>query len=369
MSVPFFDIKKQIASIRQEIDAAIAEVIDSGAFILGPKVSELEKVAAEYLEVKHAIGVASGTDALMLALKACGIKKNDEVITTPLTFVATADAIAHCGANPVFCDITTKTFNIDPLKLEKTISSKTTAILPVHLYGQSSDMDQIMSIAQKHNLKIIEDCAQAIGAKYKEKFVGGFGNAGCFSFFPTKNLGCFGDGGLVTTNSDEIADMLKVLRGHGSRKTYHYDYIGYNSRLDSIQAAILLVRFKYLAKWTESRRKNASIYKKLLEGIRQISLPEEEKNNFHVYNQFTLLAESRDNLLEFLKKKGIGSMVYYPLSLHLQKAFKCLNFKEGDFPESEKAQKEVLSLPIYPELPEKELEEVASAVKEFYGQS
>src|SRR3989339_370640 len=369
MSVPFFDIKKQIASIRQEIDAAIAEVIDSGAFILGPKVSELEKVAAEYLEVKHAIGVASGTDALMLALKACGIKKNDEVITTPLTFVATADAIAHCGANPVFCDITTKTFNIDPLKLEKTISSKTTAILPVHLYGQSSDMDQIMSIAQKHNLKIIEDCAQAIGAKYKEKFVGGFGNAGCFSFFPTKNLGCFGDGGLVTTNSDEIAKMVRILKGHGSTITYHYDYVGHNSRLDSIQAAILLIRFKYLEEWTNKRRENAKLYKELLKDIKEISLPKEDPKIFHVYNQFTIKVEARNELLDFLKSKNIGCAIYYPLSLHLQNAFKSLGFKNGDFPISEKTQESVISLPIFPELTREEIEEVVDGIKKFYGKS
>ena len=369
MTVPFFDLKRQISGMRVELDSAIAETIDSAAFILGPKVAELEKFSAGVLGVKYAIGVASGTDALLLALKAIGIGQDDEIITSPFTFVATAEAISYHGAKPVFIDLTTKTFNMDVSKIEKAITKKTKAILPVHLYGQPADMSPIMDLAKKYNLKVIEDCAQAIGAKYKDKSVGSIGDIGCFSFFPTKNLGCFGDGGLVTTNSDEIADMIKVLRGHGSRVTYHYDYIGYNSRLDSIQAAILLVRFKYLKDWTEKRRANAALYRKLLAGVSQIKLPTEDSNVYHVYNQFTILAESRDKLFDFLKKKNVGCMVYYPLSLHLQKAFQNLGYKKGDLPQSELAQDSVLSLPIFPELTKEEIEETVSAVKEFYGKS
>lgn len=368
MSVPFFDIKKQIASMREAIDLAVKETLDSGAFILGPKVAELEKYSASYLNVKHAIGVASGTDALMLALKALGIGPGDEVITSPFTFVATAEAICYCGATPVFSDIDPETFNLNPKLIEKKITKKTKALLPVHLYGQPAAMDEIVALAKKHNLKVVEDCAQAIGAKYNDKNVGSIGDVGCFSFFPTKNLGCFGDGGLVTTNSDEIAEMIKVLRGHGSRVTYHYDHIGYNSRLDSLQAAILLVRFPLLKDWTDKRRKNAALYRKLLSGVKQIKLPKEDAGAFHVYNQFSLIVERRDELFSFLKNKQVGCMAYYPLSLHLQKAFAYLNYKKGDLPASESVQGAVLSLPIFPELMPNNIEEVAAAIKEFYGQ-
>lgn len=369
MSVPFFDLKRQIVQIKPEINTQISETIESAAFILGPKVSELEKIAANFLNVKHAIGVASGTDALMLAIKALGIESGDEVITSPFTFVATIDAICYHSAKPVFVDITTKTFNLDPLKIEKAITKKTKAILPVHLYGNPADMDEINIIAKKYNLKVIEDCAQAISAKYKDAFVGSISDIGCFSFFPTKNLGCFGDGGLVTTNSDDLANTIKMLKAHGSKTTYHYDCVGYNSRLDSIQAAILIARFAHLKDWTEKRRKNAFLYRKLLSNIPAIKLPEEKENIFHVYNQFTIFAEQRDNLMSFLKSKNIGCMVYYPLSLHLQKAFDVLGYKKGDFPESEKAQQSVLSLPIFPELFPEEIEEVSAAIKEFYGKS
>ncbi len=369
MAVPFFDLKRQLSSIRPQIDKAVSETLDSCAFILGPSVQKLEAYAANYLGVKHAIGVASGTDALMLALKALDVSSGHEVITTPFTFVATAEAIAYCGATPVFVDIDPGTFNINTSQVESKITKKTKVILPVHLYGQASNMSDIAVLAKKHKLNVVEDCAQAIGAKYEEKHVGSFGDVGCFSFFPTKNLGCFGDGGLVTTNSDETAEMIKVLRGHGSRTTYHYDYIGYNSRLDSIQAAILLARFPYLADWTDRRRKNAALYRKSLTGLSQIKLPEEDKNAYHVYNQFTLKAEKRDELFGFLKTKQIGAMVYYPLSLHLQKAFSGLGHKKGGFPEAERAQESVLSLPIFPELASQEIEAVSAAIKEFYGQN
>lgn len=367
MSVPFFDITRQNQTALKELNSAIEQVISSGRFILGENVSLLEKEIAEYCSVKYAAGVASGTEALHLALRACGVKEGDEVITSPFTFVATAEAIAYCGATPVFVDIVPKTFNIDASKIEDRVTKKTKAILPVHLYGQACEMNKIMEVARKHNLAVIEDCAQSIGAEYEGHKVGAFGNAGCFSFFPTKNLGCFGDGGMVATNNEKVDKEIKILRGHGSRKTYHYDMIGYNSRLDELQAAILRVKLRHLEDFSHKRRKNSNIYHKHLKEIDQITLPYELPNGKHVFNQFTVrIKEDRDELFEFLKVKGIGVMVYYPLSLHLQKAFASLGYKEGDFPESEAAQKEVLSLPIFPELEAEEIEKVCITIKEFY---
>jgi dTDP-4-amino-4,6-dideoxygalactose transaminase len=368
MRVPFFDITRQNQAVKQELDRAIDQVIKSGRFILGENVSSLEKELASYCGVAHAISVASGTDALHLALRACGIKQGDEVITSPFTFVATAEAIAYCGAVPVFVDIEPKTYNLDPFMIEKSITKKTRAILPIHLYGQACEMDKIIQIAKKNNLAVIEDCAQAIGAEYNNTKVGSFGDAGCFSFFPTKNLGCFGDGGMVITNNEKIADAIAVLRGHGSRKTYHYDIIGYNSRLDALQAAILRAKLPYLDVFSRSRRKNANLYHKGLKDLGQILLPYEHPKGKHVFNQFTIRVKERDALYEFLKIKGIVSMVYYPLSLHLQKAFESLGHKPGDFPESESAQNEVLSLPVFPELEAEEVEQVCVAIKEFYKQ-
>ncbi|HTY12635.1 MAG TPA: DegT/DnrJ/EryC1/StrS family aminotransferase [Candidatus Omnitrophota bacterium] len=369
MSVPFFDLKRQIASIKLELSSAIDSVIDSGAFILGPNVAALEKHAADYIGCKHAIGVASGTDALHLALRGININPGDEVITTPFTFVATIDAIYYCGAKPVFVDIEPNTYNLDPLQIKKKITKKTKAIIPVHLYGQSVNFDPLLKLSKDLSIPIIEDCAQAIGAEYHQQKVGSFGACGCFSFFPTKNLGCFGDGGLITTNDDKIADTIRVFRAIGSRKTYHYDIIGYNSRLDALQAAILLVRFKYLDEWTRKRRHNANLYKKLLKDIPEITCPYELPDSLHVFNQFTIRPKDRDELFEFLKTKGIGAMVYYPLSLHLQAAFAELGHHKGDFPESEKAQDQVLSLPIFPELSEDEIREVCFAIRSFYGKN
>lgn len=366
MPIPFFDIKAQNAAIREELSKAIDSVIESGKYILGENVAQLENEIASYIGVKYAIAVASGTDALHLALKACGIKQGDEVITTPFTFVATAESIAYCGATPIFVDIEPKTYNIDPNKIEEKITKRTKAILPVHLYGQACEMSQIIKIAQAYNLKIIEDCAQAIGAEYQGKKVGAIGDVGCFSFFPTKNLGCFGDGGIITTNDESLAKMIRMLRGHGSEKTYYYEVIGFNSRLDEIQAAILRVKLRFLEKFTDLRRKNAETYYRNLAGISEITLPQELSNTHHVFNQFTIRATKRDALFNHLKSHGISTMIYYPLSLHLQKAFSYLGHKLGDFPQSEKAQSEVLSLPIYPELQECQLNEIVSAVKAFY---
>ena len=367
MNVPFFDITRQNNPLKKELEAAIKEVADSGRYILGPTVETFEKDFAKYCGTKFAVGVASGTDALHLALHACGVSPGDEVITPPFTFVATAEVIAYCGAKPVFCDIDEKTFNLDVAGIEKHVTRKTKAILPVHLYGLSAEMDKIMEIAKKHKLSVVEDCAQATGAEFNGKKVGSLGTAGAFSFFPTKNLGCFGDGGMITTDDENIYNELKVLRNHGTRKTYHHDIIGYNSRLDALQAAILKIKLPHLDKYLDSRRKNAELYANLLKDIQQLSLPFCGNNCKHTYNQFTLMTKERDALVSYLRSKGIGAMVYYPMSLHLQKAFENLGHKLGDFPVSESVQNRVLSLPIFPELKPEEIEAVCSAIKEFFN--
>jgi dTDP-4-amino-4,6-dideoxygalactose transaminase len=364
MPVQFFDLKIQNSRIRKEIDAAISAVVDGAHFILGSNVTELEKEAADYHGAKYAIGVASGTDAIHLALRAAGIGEGDEVITTPFTFVATAEAISYIGAKPVFVDIDPDTFNIDPKEIQKKINKRTKAIVPVHLYGQAADMEGIMDISSSKGIKVIEDSAQAIGARYKDKHVSTIGDAGCVSFFPTKNLGGFGDGGMVITNDQKIYDTVKVLRGHGSRVTYYYDMVGYNSRLDEIQAAVLRVKLKHLDSWMEARRKNAALYNKLLAGV--VDTPKEGRGARHVYNQYTIKAKKRNELQAFLKEKGVGSMIYYPVALHLQKVYEHLGYKKGSLPNCEKVQEEVLSLPIFPELTEPQIEEVAAAIKEFH---
>jgi dTDP-4-amino-4,6-dideoxygalactose transaminase len=366
MSVPFFDLTRQNKALEKEIGSAIEQVVKSGHFILGENVAALEKEVAAYCGTKFAVGVASGTDALHLALRACGIKAGDEVITSPFTFVATAEAIAYCGAAPVFVDIEPNSCNLDPDKIEARITDKTKAILPVHLYGQSCVMDKIGALAKKHRLKVIEDCAQSFGAKFMARQAGSFGDAGCLSFFPTKNIGCFGDGGMIITSDDKIAEEIRILRGHGSRKTYHYDLIGYNSRLDELQAAVLRVKLPQVKRFLEGRRNNAKTYYGKLCSLPGIILPAETMGSYHTYNQYTLRAKNRDKLFSFLKQKGIPTMVYYPLSLHLQSAFKGLGYKPGDFPEAEQAQAEVLSLPIFPELTEEEISRVWRAVNEFY---
>lgn len=366
MPVQFFDITRQNHALEKELGAAIKQVVDSGRYILGENVAAFEKEVAAYCGTEFCVGVASGTDALHLALKAAGVKAGDEVITSPFTFVATAEAIEYCGAKPIFVDIEPNTFNIDPAKIEKKITKKTKAVLPVHLYGLSSNMEKIKKLALEHKIAVIEDCAQAMGAEDNKGKVGSFGQAGCFSFFPTKNLGCFGDGGAVTTNDRAIYDEIKVLRGHGSRKTYHHDIIGYNSRLDELQAAILRVKLPHLDYFIDNRAKNAKHYLRLLEGIGDIGLPTEPAGFKHSWNQFTIRTQKRDGLLGCLKEQGIASMVYYPLSLHVQKAFAELGYRRGDLPESEKAQDQVLSLPIYPELAETEIESVCTAIKAYF---
>lgn len=369
MPIPFFDISRQNLALAKEIKSAVDSVIDSGRYILGDNVSLLEKEVASYCGVKYAVGVASGTDALHLALRSCGIKPGDEVITSPFTFVATAEAIAYCGAIPVFVDIDPKTFNLDASKIEERITPKTKAILPVHLYGQSCEMGKIMSLARNFSLKVVEDCAQSIGAEFNHIKVGSFGDVGCFSFFPTKNLGCFGDGGMITTNDETLANEIKILRGHGSRKTYHYDLIGYNSRLDEIQAAVLRIKLPYLDTYIKLRRKNASLYLNYLKDTPSLSLPYEYPSCLHSFNQFTILLKNRDKLFEHLKSTQIGVMVYYPLSLHLQKVFSFLGHRPNSFPISESSQDMVLSLPIFPELQDSEIEMICANILGFYGKN
>ncbi|MBN1824298.1 MAG: DegT/DnrJ/EryC1/StrS family aminotransferase [Endomicrobiales bacterium] len=367
------DLNEQYLSIKTEIDAAVKKVIDEANFILGPQVRELESGVAKYCECKYAVGVASGTDALLLALIASGIKPGDEVITTPVTFVATTEAIMRCGAVPVFCDIDPKTNNIDPQHIEKKITKKTKAILPVHLYGQPCDIDGIKAAAQKHGLKIIEDCAQSIGTLYKGKKAGSLGDAGCLSFFPAKTLGCYGDGGMIVTNNADIAEKAVLLRNHGSKVKNFLDTHGFNSRLDTLQAAILVVKLKHLDKWIEMRRKNAAIYDKLLSEVKGIEIIPEAPYGRHSYNYYTLKVkagkEKRDALEKHLIEKGVACGVYYPLALHLQKIYGHLGHKKGDFPVSEKFQDETLSLPLYPELDKDKMGKVVAAISGFLAGS
>ena len=362
MTVPFFDLQRQYTNLQSEIDHAVAQVLKSGHFILGPQVAEFEKEVVTYMGAGFAVGVASGTDALLLALRACGVGPGDEVITTPFTFVATIETIIYAGAKPVFADIEPFSMNISIPAIEKKITKKTKALLPVHLFGYPVNMPEIMKIAKARNLKVVEDMAQGIGATIGSAKAGRFGDASCLSFFPTKNLGAYGDGGMVVTSDAGIADEVKVLRGHGSRKTYYYDEIGTNSRLDEIQAAILRVKMRRLDESNGRRREHAAQYRAILKDT-PVTLPGDPEYGTHVYHQYTLRSPQRDALRKGLEAKGIGSMVYYPLSLHLQKAYAYLGYHAGDFPESEKAQAEVLSLPIFPELTNSEIQEVAQQLK------
>ncbi|MFH1562519.1 MAG: DegT/DnrJ/EryC1/StrS family aminotransferase [Nitrospirota bacterium] len=359
--VPLLDLKAQYATISEEIDSAVKEVIQSGIFILGENAKRLEEEIASSCNTKYAIGVASGTDALLLSLMACNIGRGDEVITSPFTFIATAEVIVLLGAKPVFVDIDSKTYNIDPDKIKEAITPKTKAIIPVHLYGQPADMDKILTCAGEHNLVVIEDAAQAIGAKYKNKRVGEMGKTCGFSFFPAKNLGAYGDGGMITTNDEELAKKLKMLRTHGSQVKYHHELIGTNSRLDELQSAILRVKLKRLNEWTNNRQRIAQTYTQAFMG-KEIITPFVEEFNFAVYNQYTIRVKNRDELIAHLKKSGVDTAIHYPIPLHLQPAFSYLGYKAGDFIESEQASKEVLSLPVYPELTDEQIETVISAV-------
>jgi len=371
VKIPLVDLKAQYKPIEDEINEAIQEVIQSGQFILGSEVEAFESEVAAYCGIKYAIGVASGTDALQLALLACGIKPGDEVITTPFTFIATAETIAKCGATPVFADIDPKTYNVDPAELESKISPKTKAILPVHLYGQPVDMSPVLELARKYNLRVIEDCAQTLGAEYRGKKVSSLGDAGCLSFFPSKVLGAYGDGGMIVTNNSDIAERAKMLRNHGCKEKYYHLIPGFNSRLDSLQAAILRVKLRHLNEWIELRRQKASVYCQLLEQIDEIEPPYVAPYSYHIFNYYTIRLAARlnrDKLREFLSSQGIATAIYYPLSLHLQEVYKSLNYKPGDFPQSERAQGEVLSLPMYPELEDQQIEGLVGLIKVFCQQ-
>ena len=362
MKVPLLDLKTQYSSIRDEIREVLDRVIESQHFILGPEVEALEKEVARYSQCRFAIGLSSGTDALLAALMAFNIGPGDEVLTTSYSFFATAGVIARLGATPVFVDIDPETFNIDPSLIEAAITSRTRAIIPVHLYGQMAEMDVILEIGRKHGIPIIEDAAQAIGAERNGRRAGSLGEIGCLSFFPSKNLGGFGDGGMAITNSAELAERLVMLRNHGFRTRYHNEILGGNFRLDAIQAAVLRVKLKYLDRWTEGRQRNAALYR---ENIRRAQLPVERPGGRHIYNQFVIRSSRRDELMAHLKQNEIASEVYYPLPLHLQKCFSDLGYRKGSLPVSEKAAETTLALPIYPELTAEMIQYVASAINSF----
>lgn len=352
--VPLLDLKEGYQEHAEEIDNTVLSVVASTRYILGTKVEEFENQIAEYCETKYAVGVASGTDALLISLMAVDVGYGDEVITTPYTFFATAGSISRLGAQPVFVDIDPKTYNINPDLIEEKITNRTKAIIPVHLYGQCAEMDPVLEIAEKHNLYVIEDAAQAIGAKYKGRKAGSMGDLGCLSFFPSKNLGGYGDGGMIVTNNAELAGKARVLRVHGAKPKYHHSMVGINSRLDAIQAAVLLVKLKYLDGWSEARRENAEVYNQLFaeqtQGLLTVVTPYVEDYNYHIYNQYVIRVPNRDGVRSYLKEQNIGTSIYYPIPLHLQKCYADLGYHEGDFPESEKASKETLALPVYPEL-------------------
>ncbi|MFV1950721.1 MAG: DegT/DnrJ/EryC1/StrS family aminotransferase [Nitrospinota bacterium] len=363
MNISVFDLTKQYRSIEKEIDPAIKRVIEKGKFILGPEVSMLEEEIASYIGVDFGVGVANGTDALHLALLACGIGAGDEVITTPFTFIATCEAISYCGAHPVFVDIDTRTYTIDADRIEEKITEHTKAIIPVHLYGQSAEMDKIMDIAGRYGLRVIEDAAQAFGADYKGRKAGGIGDAGCLSFFPTKNLGGYGDGGMVLTRDKDIAAKVRMLRVHGSSKKYIHKFLGFNSRLDELQAAILRVKLKYIDPWNEMRRENAAHYNRLLKGYDII--PYEEDHNRHVYHLYVICINDRDECQSYLSERGISTAIHYSIPVSKQDTFKHLGYKEEALPNSHRISREILALPMYPELTEGEITVVCSNLKDF----
>lgn len=377
MGVPLLDLKAHHAPLHQEIMAAMEQTFRSQTFILGPEVGKLEEQIAAYCQAKYGIGVTSGTDALLIALMTLGVGPGDDVITTPYSFFATAGAVVRLGAKPVLVDIDPRTFNLDPGRIEKAMTQRTKAIIPVHLYGQSADMGPIMDVAHRRKLAVIEDAAQAIGTEYIDgRRVGSIGTIGCFSFFPSKNLGCLGDGGMAVTNDPDLAERMRVLRTHGSKPKYYHKLIGGNFRLDTIQAAVLTVKLKYLDQWTRRRQENAGRYETLFQqsGLIQagrVQLPEavyrtSDVKHYHIYNQFVLRVERRNDLMAHLTQKGIGTEVYYPVPFHLQECFRYLGHREGDFPESERAANETVAIPIYPELTPAQQAEVVDTVTTFY---
>jgi len=374
--VPFFDLTSQFQSIEGEIRSAVDGVFKTQQFILGPQVEDLERVIAQYCQTRYAIGVASGSDALLLSLMALGIGSGDEVILPPFTFFATAGVVSRVGATPVFVDIDPGTYNVDPSKIEAKITSRTKAIIPVHLFGQCVDMDPLLKIPSEKKLFVIEDAAQALGAEYKpphhpeSRRAGQMGDLGCFSFYPTKNLGAFGDAGMVVTDHPHLAERVRILRVHGSQPKYFHKWVGTNSRLDTIQAAILLVKFRHLEKWTTERQRRAaryqSLFQDLLPTVPGIRLPTTQYENRHIFNQYVIRVPERNRLKQFLSEEGIGTDIYYPLPLHLQECYAFLKYQKGDFPVSEKASEETLALPIFPELTEEQQTLVVDRIKAFY---
>jgi dTDP-4-amino-4,6-dideoxygalactose transaminase len=360
--IPLVNLKRQYLSIKKEIDGAIQEVIDKSAFIMGENVQEFEDEFAEFCGVKYGVGTSSGTTALHLALLVCEIKQGDEVITVPYTFIATTEAISYTGAKVVFVDIEDRGYTMDPEKIEQAITERTKAIIPVHLFGHPADMDKIIDIAKKHSLVIIEDACQAHDAEYKGKKVGSLGDIACFSFYPGKNLGAYGDAGMVVTDNKVLAEKMRLLRNHGYEKKYYHKIEGYNYRLDAIQAAILRVKLKHLDEWTEKRRRNAKLYNQLLKGSK-VKTPLEMEYAKHVYHLYVIRADNRDKLNLRLKENGIGAAIHYPLPLHLQEAYKYLGYKKGDFSVSEACSESLLSLPMFPELTEDEIKKIVEVIK------
>ena len=372
MHVPLLDLKAQYAAIKNEIDSAVADVFESQYFIGGPLVAECEKAVAAYSNCAHGVGVASGTDALLVSLMAGNIGPGDEVITSPYTFFATGGSVSRVGAIPVFVDIDPTTFNIDPALIEQRITERTKAIIPVHLYGQMAEMDPIMALAERHGLVVIEDAAQAIGSEYKGKRAGSIGDFGCFSFFPSKNLGGAGDGGMVVTNQQRRAERLAILRNHGAKPKYYHAFIGGNFRLDALQAAVVTVKLRHLDNWTAARQSNAARYDRLFAdagltgrgGNNELILPRIATDR-HIFNQYVLRVPRRDELREFLRKRDVGNEVYYPVPLHLQACFSNLGYKERDCPESAKAAAETIAIPVYPEVTDEQAAYVVGCIAEF----
>jgi len=365
MKIPLVDLKRQRHRIKNEVDKKIVEVLESGMFILGENVEAFEEEFARYCGVKYAFGVASGSDALVLGLKALGVDKGDEVVTVPNTFIATIDAISHSGATPIFVDIESETYSMKTSDVEQKVTERTKVVLPVHLYGHPVDMDPLLEIAEENNLHVLEDACQAHGAEYKGRKVSSLGDCACFSFYPSKNLGAYGDGGIVLTNEKEMAEKIRMLRDYGQKEKYEHAFIGYNSRLDEMQAAILRVKLKYLDKWIDERRRNAKEYSNMLSEMDDVTPPNERSYAKHVYYLYVIRIKHRDNVQKWLSSKGISTGIHYPTPVHLQEAYKHLGLREGDFPVVEECSRQILSLPMFPELTEDEIQYVCQSIAEF----
>lgn len=364
--IPVLDLEAQYRALQEELEPAVLEVLRSGGYILGPQVAAFEREIAEYVDVPRAVGLASGTDALRIALAALDVGPGDEIITTAFSFIATANTISRSGATPVFADIDARTFNLDPVDVERRITPRTRGIVAVHLYGQPADMEALQDIAERHGLWVLEDACQALGASWNGRPAGSIGVAGCFSFYPTKNLGAAGDAGMLTAARADFADRVEVLARHGGRERYKADLVGWNSRLDALQATILRVKLRHLEEWTAQRRRVAARYDELLRDT-PVTTPYTAPEALHVYHQYTIRAPRRDELAAFLKQRGVGSMIYYPIPIHLQPLYAELGYADGSLPATEHAAAEVLSLPIYPELTDEQIDEVVAAIREFYA--